>query len=133
MATVTITYTPAVTFEKDIDTQQIFSVWNPAATASDNTEFENTYYNTNVWDDGEFKPATSLEEFLAAQVAHPGLVAALRAAVKAYETAKKTDPDATSGTYPWVTTDDNALYAGELESALESQGFTLSAGGGSEG
>lgn len=133
MATITITYTPAVKFVNDIDTQQIFSVWNPAATASDNAQFEGTYYNTNVWDDGEFKPATTLEEFLASQVAHPGLVAALRAAVRAYEAAVKANPEATSGTYTWVTTDDMALYAGELEDALAAEGFELSAGGGSEG
>ena len=131
MATITITYTPAVQFTKDADTQQIFSVWNPALTASDNDAFEGTYYQTNKWDNGEFKLATTLEEFLAKQVAHPGLIAALRAAVRAYEAAKKKDPKATSGTYDWDATDEDALYVEELKGALKDQGFELVAGEGS--
>ena len=71
--------------EKDAAVQQIFSVWNPANTASDNAVFDGTYYDTNVWDKGEFAYAQSLEAFMASQVAHPGLVAALRAAVRAFD------------------------------------------------
>ena len=62
MATITITYKPAVKFESDAPVQQIFAVWNPTGTASDNAKFENTYYQTNVWDNGEFPYATSLEK-----------------------------------------------------------------------
>ena len=118
MATITITYTSATQFANDSATQQIFSVWNPAATASDNARFEGTYYDTNVWDNGEFPYATTLQEFLASQVAHPGLVAALRAAAR-------------SGSYTWETTDDNLLYVEELGPALASQGFTFDTGSGS--
>ena len=83
MATITITYTAPTQFASDSATQQIFGVWNPATTASDNAVFEGTYYDTNVWDNGEFPYATTLQAFLDSQVAHPGLVAALRAAVRA--------------------------------------------------
>lgn len=125
MATITITYTPIKPFVGDPATQQIFSVWNPAATASDNTAFAGTYYQTNKWDNGEFKMATTLEEFLANQVAHPGLIAALRAAVKAYDAAKK------KGVYNWEATDADVLYIAELNPALKDQGFELAVSSGS--
>lgn len=125
MATITITYTPAVQFANDKATEQIFSVWDPAKTASDNAAFAGTYYQTNVWDNGEFAYATSLETFLAQQVAHPGLVAALRAAVRNY-TAQ-----AGTGTYDWEATDADALYIEELGPALADQGFEFAAGSGS--
>lgn len=125
MATITITYTPAVQFTNDGATQQIFSVWNPAQTASDNAVFKDTYYQTNVWDNGEFPYATSLEAFLATQVAHPGLVAALRAAVRAY------DEDAGKGVYNWEATDADVLYMEEFAPALADQGFEFATGSGS--
>ena len=120
MATITITYTPAVQFTNDKATEQIFAQWNPAKTASDNAAFAGTYYQTNVWDNGEFPYATSLEAFLDSQVAHPGLIAALRAAVRAE-----------SHTYDWEATDADALYVEELEPALKDQGFTFAVGSGS--
>lgn len=129
MATITITYTAPTGFKTDPATQQIFSVWNPAATASDNAKFEGTYYDTNKWDNGEFPYATSLKAFLAQQVAHPGLIAALRTAVRAYEAAVELDPTAKSGSYEWVATDDDALYIEELEGALKDQGFTFATSG----
>lgn len=125
MATITITYTPAVQFTDDKATQQIFSVWNPANTASDNSVFNGTYYKTNVWDNGEFPYATSLQEFLDAQVAHPGLIAALRAAVRNF------DAEAGKGTYEWAATDADLLYIEELDGALKEQGFEFAAGSGS--
>ena len=125
MATITITYTPAVQFTTDSATQQIFGVWNPATTASDNAAFAGTYYQTNVWDNGEFPYATSLEAFLASQVAHPGLIAALRTAVRAY------DADEGKGVYEWEATDADVLYIEELTPALADQGFEFSTGSGS--
>ena len=125
MATITITYTPAEKFANDAATQQIFNVWNPATTASDNAVFEGTYYQTNVWDKGEFPYATSLDAFLAAQVAHPGLIAALRAAVRAY------DADAGKGVYAWEATDADVLYIEELSGALAGEGFEFATGSGS--
>ena len=119
MATITITYTAPV-IANGSATQQIFGVWNPATTASDNPVFADTYYQTNKWDNGEFPYATSLEQFLADQVAHPGLIAALRAAVRAE-----------GGKYEWAATDDDALYIEELGPALAAQGFTFAVGSGS--
>jgi hypothetical protein len=133
MATITITYTPVAAVVDNAATQQIFGVWNPATTASDNAVFADSYYQTNKWDNGEFAYATSLEAFLAAQVAHPGLVAALRTAVRAYEAAVKADPTAKSGTYDWIATDADVLYIEELAPALADQGFEFVAGSGSEG
>lgn len=121
MDTITITYTPVAAIPQNA-TQQIFGVWNPATTASDNEAFKDTYYQTNVWDKGEFALATSLEAFLASQVAHPGLVAALRTAVRAY------DKTAGKGTYEWEAPDGEALYIEELEGALADQGFTFEGG-----
>lgn len=133
MATITITYTPAVPFVNDAATQQIFAVWNPALTASDNDAFDGTYYQTNVWDNGEFAYAKSLETFLAQQVAHPGLIAALRTAVRQYEAAKEKDKTATSGTYDWEATDEDALYVEELKGALKDQGFEFGPAGSGSG
>ena len=117
MATITITYTPAEVFTNDVATQQIFGVWNPATTASDNVVFADTYYQTNKWDNGEFPYATTLDEFLTAQVAHPGLIAALRAAVK-------------NGSYVWENApDDMIVYIdGGLGDALKDQGFEFGPG-----
>lgn len=122
MATITITYTPATGFATDAATQQIFSVWNPAATASDNSVFEGTYYQTNVWDNGEFPYAETLQQFLDSQVAHPGLVAALRAAMRAF------DAEAGKGIYNWEATDADLLYIEELGPALANEGFEFSTG-----
>ena len=130
MATITITYTPVAPFADAKATEQIFSVWNPAKTASDNAKFNNTYYQTNVWDNGEFAYATSLDAFLAQQVAHPGLIAALSAAVRAYVPAEGDKP-AQAGVYNWEATADDALYVEELNPALKDQGFELSVGSGS--
>jgi len=116
MANITITYTAPTAFAADSATQQIFGVWNPATTASDNLAFKDTYYQTNVWDNGEFPYATSLQAFLDAQVAHPGLVAALRAAMRA-------------GSYEWAASDAEALYVEELAPALADQGFTFDGAG----
>lgn len=122
MDIITITYKPTTTFVKDAATQQIFAVWNPALTASDNEVFDGTYYQTNKWDKGEFALAQPLEAFLASLVAHPGLVAALRAAVRAY------DADAGEGSYEWEAPEGYALYMEEFAPALADQGFTFVAG-----
>lgn len=125
MATITITYTPVATFVDDPATQQIFGVWNPATTASDNPVFASyaapdNYYATNKWDNGEFPYATSLEKFLADQVAHPGLIAALRAAMRAEDNS-----------YDWDATADDVLYVKEISGALADQGFTFTVDNGS--
>lgn len=107
--TITITYTaiaaPATEF-----VQQICDVYYPANNASRNPVFDGTYYDTNVEGFGE---ATTLEAYMAQMVAHPGLVAALRAAIK-------------NGSFTYTeVTDDDILFAEELKSALKSQGFEI--------
>lgn len=106
--TITITYT-AIAAPAVNAVQQICDVYYPANNASRNPAFDGTYYDTNVEGFGE---ATTLEAFMAEMVAHPGLVAALRAAIK-------------DGSYTYEGTDKDALYIGELESALAPQGFTF--------
>lgn len=106
--TITITYT-AITAPAANAVQQICDVYYPANNASRNPAFDDTYYDTNVEGFGE---ATTLEAFMAQMVAHPGLVAALRAAIK-------------DGSYTYEGTDKDALYIGELKDALASQGFTF--------
>lgn len=127
MDIITITYTPTVPVKANA-TEQIFAVWNPALTASDNEVFKDTYYQTNKWDKGEFALAQSLEAFLASLVAHPGLIAALRAAVRAYDAAVEKDPTAKSGSYEWEAPEGYTLYMEELEPALADQGFTFEPG-----
>ena len=122
MDLITITYTPAVQFASDVAVQQICSTWSPANTASDNAVFAGTYYQTNKWDNGTFEYFTSLEKFLASQVAHPGLVAALRAAIRNF------DSDSGVGVYEWEAPDGEALYVEELAPALKDQGFTFESG-----
>lgn len=120
MATITITYAAPAALADGSATQQIFSVWNPAATASDNEKFEGTYYQTNVWDKGEFAPIETIEKFFMDQVAHPGLIAALRAAMRAEDKS-----------YAWDATADDVLYVEEISGALADQGFTFVVGEGS--
>lgn len=119
MATITITYTAPAVFASDSATQQIFGVWNPATTASDNptASIAGSYYDTNVWDNGEFHYATTLADFFAKQVAHPGLVAALKAAMRT---------PGTGAVWAGATAADEQ-YAAELQAtgALADQGFAI--------
>ena len=59
-----------------------------------------------------FVRAMSLEDFFNAQVAHPGLIAALRAAMRLAPSS-----------YSWEATDADVQYVGELKPALKEQGF----------
>lgn len=106
--TITITYT-AITAPAVNAVQQICDVYYPANNASRNPAFDDTYYDTNVEGFGE---ATTLEAFMAQMVAHPGLVAALRAAIR-------------DGSYTYEGTEEDALYIAELTPALAPQGFTF--------
>ena len=123
MATINITYvkpTPAV---DNYPTQQICATFQPTNAACDNPVFGNytapdNYYDTNVAGYGD---AMSVEAFWNAQVAHPGLIAALRAAMRAE-----------GGVYNWTDAPaDEVLYIEEINPALAEQGFTLSVGSGS--
>lgn len=82
----------------------------PSNCAADHPSMAGTYYDTNVegWGEG-----TSLEEFMQNSVAHPGLVAALKLAVR-------------EGQATFNEADDKAmLYIKEVENELASQGFTF--------
>lgn len=116
MATITITYTKPVAAAV-APISQICAVFAPTNAAADNPVFANyeapaDYYDTNV--DG-FGDGMSPEDFFKAQVAHPGLVAALRAAMRA-------------GSYDWEATDADVQYVGEIAPALADQGFAFNTG-----
>ena len=112
MATITITYVKPVDATA-IPASQICATYVPTNAAADNTAFDGTYYDTNVSGYGD---GMSAEAFWNQQVAHPGLIAALRAAMRA-------------GSYDWEATDADVQYVGEIAPALAEQGFTF--GGGS--
>ena len=122
MATITIAYTAPVAPAVAEPRAQICATFQPTNAACDLTKddgskiFADTYYDTNV-----FGPevATSIEEFMAAQVAHPGIIAALRAA-------------ANEGffVYEDASTDD-VLYWGEIKPAVEAFGYTVTIESGS--
>lgn len=116
MATITITYTKPVD-PSIVPAAQICATYVPTNAAADWTTggIPGSYYDTNV--DG-FGAGMSPEDFFNAQVAHPGLVAALRAAMRA-------------GSYDWKATDADVQYVGEIAPALKDQGFVF-AGAGSQ-
>lgn len=128
MATITITYTKPVD-SAAVPKNQICAIYTPSNAACDNAAFDGTYYDTNVPGYGEGMTA---EEFFFKQIAHPGLIAALRAAMRAYKPAEGDTP-AVPGTYPWEATDADVQYVGEIAPALADQGFTFDAGSGSSG
>lgn len=89
----------------------ICRMFQPQGCAADHPNMEGTYYDTNV--DGRGDLVTSFDQYIEQQVAHPGLVAALKQAVRTGEyTIKEADEKA-------------ALYAAELSPALKDQGFTI--------
>ena len=109
MATITITYT-AVSAPVADAVAQICAVFVPTNAAADLAPFEGTYYDTNVEGFGE---GMSIEKFYADSVAHPGLVAALKLAVK-------------NGEYSFDTDDaDMIMYLEEVADAVKSQGFDI--------
>ena len=116
MATITITYTKPVD-SAAVPANQICATFVPTNAAADNPVFASydapdNYYDTNV--DG-YGAGMTPEEFFNKQVAHPGLIAALRAAMRA-------------GSYDWEATDADVQYVGEIAPALEDQGFEFSTG-----
>lgn len=116
MATITITYTKPVD-ESVVPVSQICSVFVPTNAAADNMSetggIPGSYYDTNV---PGYGTCMSPEEFFNSQVAHPGLIAALRAAMRA-------------GSYDWEATDADVQYVGELAPALKDQGFEFAGAG----
>ena len=116
MATITITYTKPVDASV-VPAAQICATYVHSNAAADWTTggIPGSYYDTNV--DG-FGAGMSPEDFFNAQVAHPGLIAALRAAMR-------------TGSYDWEATDADVQYVGEIAPALKDQGFVF-AGAGSQ-
>ena len=88
----------------------ICPVMMPTNAACDNAVFDDTYYDTNVagWGEG-----TALEAFMAQADAHPGLVAAVKQAIK---NGKCTIDDATSK---------DVLYMNEVAGSLKDQGIEI--------
>lgn len=109
MAQVTITYTALVAPSADA-TAPICRIFMPNNAAADNAAFEGTYYDTNVEGWGE---ATTPDKFFADSVAHPGLVLALKTAVRDGE-CKYEENDAKE-----------ILYLKEVATAVADQGFTI--------
>lgn len=90
----------------------ICRVFQPEGCAADHPCMAGTYYDTNVGGRGDL--AVTYEQYINQQVAHPGLVAALKKAVR-------------DGEYVIEDADEKAaLYAEELTTALADQGFTIS-------
>lgn len=110
MATITIKYTAPIAPTTE-GGAQICRLFYPENAAADMSAFEGTYYDTNVQGWGE---ATSLDQFMKDAVAHPGLVAAIRAAIR-------------DGEYAFETEDEKLiLYMGEVAPALVDQGIEIS-------
>lgn len=116
-------YTIKVTYKKPETVElhavpEICNVFKLDGAAADLTAFDDTWYDTNVYGENDTE---WLEKFVADQVAHPGLVAALRKA--------KADAEASENGEATVTfTTDNAkhaLYMGEVAKAVEPSGFTI--------
>ena len=115
MATITITYTKPVDASV-APAAQICATYAPTNAAADWTSggIPGSYYDTN--EDG-FGYGMLPEDFFKAQVAHPGLVAALKAAMRTPGTGAE-----------WVgATAADEQYATELKEtkALEAQGFAI--------
>ena len=119
MATITITYTKPVAAAV-APKNEICATFVPTNAAADNPVFANyeapaDYYDTNVPGYGDGMTA---EEFFFKQIAHPGLIAALRAAMRV----------APDGSYDWECTDADVQYVGEIAPALADQGFAFNTG-----
>ena len=109
MATIKITYT-AISAPTANAGAQICATFVPTNAAADLAPFEGTYYDTNVAGFGE---GMSIEKFYADSVAHPGLIAALKLAVK-------------NGEYEFDTEDEKTImYLEEVADAVKDQGFEI--------
>ena len=91
----------------------ICRVFKPQGCAADNECMKGTYNDTNTEMQSRGELATSFDKYIEQQVAHPGLVAALKKAVR-------------DGEYVIKDADEKAaLYAEELAPALKDQGFII--------
>lgn len=109
MSTITITYS-AVTAPSTENVSPICRIFSPDNAAADEAVFDGTYYDTNVdgWGIG-----TTLAQFMSEMVAHPGLIAAIREAIR-------------EGSYVISdASDSDVLYMKECAPALASEGITI--------
>ena len=109
MYTIKIDYkAPESTVTSAVD--PICRLFNPSACAADNAAYAGTYYDTNVpgWGEG-----TSLAKFMDQMVAHPGLIAALR---KAMRDSTYTISDGT---------EEMMQLMDEAKNTLSEEGFTI--------
>ena len=105
--TVVITYSAPVNLDPT-KVAEICATFQPTSAAADLDVFDGTYYDTNV---PGFGVGDSLDAWMAQQVAHPGLIAAMRKAVR-------------DGEYQFETEDEElCLYIEECAPALADQGF----------
>lgn len=119
MATITIAYTAPVA-PVDRTVADICAMYDLKGAAADLPAFEGTYYDTNVW--GRDFAADEFIKFIGDQVAAPGMVAVLRAAMKASPKAYVIEN----------ATQDQVLQYGELAPAVVDQGFTITVDDGSD-
>lgn len=109
MATVKIVYSAIAAPTADA-VNQICATFVPTNAAADNAVFEGTYYDTNVAGFGE---GMAVAKFFQDSIAHPGLIAALKRAVK-------------DGEYEFDTDDnDTIMYLEEVAPAVADQGFEI--------
>ena len=104
----------AVTAPEKQKVDQVCRVFESQNAAADNVSYAGSYYDTNVEGWGT---ATTLEEFMKSNVAHPGLIAAIRKAIK-------------DGSYTVEdVSDKDALYLEECATVLAEQGISVSIDG----
>lgn len=108
-------YTIKITYAapKDVEEREaapICALFVPTNAACDKDVFDDTYYDTNVYGYGF---GSELEDFLAMQVSHPGLVAAMKAAA-----------ESESGEFTMHTEDASLeTMVAELNRAMAARGF----------
>lgn len=109
---ITVTYNPSVVKEAEHEVASICALFQPDSAACDMEAFDGTYYDTNVKGCGF---GTEFEDFIAMQVSHPGLAAAMKAAV-----------EDESNTFEMVT-EDAAMktMVAELNRAMAAAGFSF--------
>lgn len=106
-----ITFDAAQVKAPDHPVAPISPIYVPTNAAADMEAFDGTYYDTNVYG---LDFGTAFEDFLAAQVSHPGLIAAMKKARK-------------DGSYT-MTTEDPAMetMVEELNVTFKGTGFSFS-------
>ncbi len=107
--TITISYAP-VAASGNGKSASICAIFEPNNAAADMSVFDDTYYDTNVDGWGE---ATPLTEFVKSLTAHPGLIAAVRKAIRdgSYVIAEASEED--------------ALYLDEVKDTFKDEGITI--------